>query len=632
VKKRKRLLLVIGGLLLVAYVASYVALSRRGYAEADRYNFVGFYYLAPEDSDRWRFWNYACVRLFWPLNVVDRGLGLGRDPAYEPLWGLSRPSPEQRLTGPAETEPPPLWHNLPAGPYAVGYQSGWQFDYSRRYNMTFDDKTTYAPGKAPRPLLVNRWYPASDVARARKMPHRDYLKIRSDDERLTRFSLELARYERDVISKEVMGKPAARLTGREKALLDEFFDAPTACVRDAAPARGAFPLVIYHAGAGSSYEDNSVLCEFLASHGFVVLGSAFQDQSGKSFNTDNREGSARDLEFLIAQAQRLPGVDWGRIGLVGHSAGAQASLVFRSQANSAVDAVVSLDTTQDYRGRRDPGWEFTSQVVKNGKNFTCPLLMVAGPDAFFEMADTLQGAERYYLTIKDMGHNDYISQGGVHNERMYQLHLKNPGQKAAERAREKAALEKARAGYRALCVYVLRFLEAKLKGDVAGKDFLAKQYRHTRPGDAEPWVEYVPAGRTGPDPYKQDSALPPTPRQLRPLLREQGGARTIALLRRFRKTAPTHPIFSQLFQLHVVSDLLDQGKTKDAIAFRDYYRETGLDCNKILLEIGKGYQRMGMTKWAAIFYKRVLLLDPSNREAAGGFKEVGGGKGIVPDS
>ena len=28
-------------------------------------------------------------------------------------------------------------------------------------------------------------------------------------------------------------------------------------------------------GAGSSFEHNSVLCEFLTSHGFVVVGSAF---------------------------------------------------------------------------------------------------------------------------------------------------------------------------------------------------------------------------------------------------------------------------------------------------------------------------------------------------------------------
>jgi hypothetical protein len=90
-KKGKRPLLVFGALLLLLYVGSYVGLSRRGYAEADRYDMKGgFYYFSPEDSDAWRWKNYGCVSLFWPLNVVDRWLGFGRHPSPEPLWGLSK--------------------------------------------------------------------------------------------------------------------------------------------------------------------------------------------------------------------------------------------------------------------------------------------------------------------------------------------------------------------------------------------------------------------------------------------------------------------------------------------------------------------------------------------------------------
>jgi hypothetical protein len=83
-------LLVSWWLLLVLYVGSYVALSRRGYAEADRFGMTGFYYFTPEDTDSWRRRNYACVYLFWPLNAIDRWLGTGRWPASEPLWNLSR--------------------------------------------------------------------------------------------------------------------------------------------------------------------------------------------------------------------------------------------------------------------------------------------------------------------------------------------------------------------------------------------------------------------------------------------------------------------------------------------------------------------------------------------------------------
>src|SRR5262245_36759314 len=83
------------------------------------------------------------------------------------------------LTGFAGAQAP-LWGKLPPGPYAVGFAAGWQLDYSRRYNTTFDDKTSYAAGKAPRPVLVNHWYPAKPTD-ARRMQHRDYFNIATTD-------------------------------------------------------------------------------------------------------------------------------------------------------------------------------------------------------------------------------------------------------------------------------------------------------------------------------------------------------------------------------------------------------------------------------------------------------------------
>lgn len=86
-RNRKRLL-VIAATLFVAYLGAYLGLSRHAYAEADRLGVVGFFYVQPEDTFAWRFQNYGCVILFWPLNVADRCLGLGRHPAAEPMWGL----------------------------------------------------------------------------------------------------------------------------------------------------------------------------------------------------------------------------------------------------------------------------------------------------------------------------------------------------------------------------------------------------------------------------------------------------------------------------------------------------------------------------------------------------------------
>jgi hypothetical protein len=87
--KIRRSLLPILGLILAVYIGSYAALSRRGYAEAKRWDAEGFYYFTPENTDTWRWKNRACVIIFWPINFVDRILGLGRDPAHEPMFEFS---------------------------------------------------------------------------------------------------------------------------------------------------------------------------------------------------------------------------------------------------------------------------------------------------------------------------------------------------------------------------------------------------------------------------------------------------------------------------------------------------------------------------------------------------------------
>jgi hypothetical protein len=507
----------------------------------------------------------------------------------------------------------------------------WQLDHSRRYNTTFADKTTYAKDKAPRPILITIWYPAKAGGNGKTVRQRDYLDVRSAEPPVAHFSRALADYELGLYTQDLQGEPGKGPLDRGKRLLDELLNTPTPCVRDAAAAEGQFPLVIYHAGAGSSFDDNSVLCEFLASHGYVVFGSAFQEPSGASFNVDGKHTSTRDMQFLIGYAKQLPNVDWQHVGVIGHSAGAHATLMYRAQADCLSDAVVSLDTTQDYYSAADLRWEeLCSTVGKNRTNLTGPLLMVANPHAFFELADSLSLARRYYLTIKDLDHNNFVSQSSMMGELRHRLRFPTAGTGAglphADVVKERTRLTAVKSAYEALCTYVLHFLDAELKGDAAGKKFVATQYRDTPLAGAAPHVEYVPPGDTGAEPYAENSAQPPTPRQVRDFLRKHGSAETVALFRRFQKDAPAQPIYHPIFGWALVSDLLDQGKTQDAVGFRDYYRESGPEFGGMFLEWGQIFLRGGRKELARDFFKKVLLLDPSNREAADKLKEAAGSK------
>jgi len=132
-----------------------------------------------------------------------------------------------------------------------------------------------------------------------------------------------------------MDTPEAELDDAGRAEMEEALAEPTLCVAGAEPAAGPFPLVVYHGGLGSSFEDNAALCAYLASHGYVVLGSAFPRADGRSLNIDGFHGSAEDVQFLVRWADAHAFTDARRVGLVGHSAGAQAMLRFAAQPGCA---------------------------------------------------------------------------------------------------------------------------------------------------------------------------------------------------------------------------------------------------------------------------------------------------------
>jgi pimeloyl-ACP methyl ester carboxylesterase len=510
---------------------------------------------------------------------------------------------------------PPGWGTLTPGPFTVGFKSSWRLDSSRVYNRVFDDKTTYSSDKSPRPILINMWYPAKPAKNLEPMPHRGYLDIRSSESQFSKLADELIGYEQDVVRWEVTRKPKQELTERERKLLEGLWNAATAAYRDAPPVEQRFPLVIYHSGGGSSFEDNAVLCEFLASHGYVVLGSAFQEPSGRSYNIDGRLGSARDMEYLIAYAYGLPDVDWKHVGIVGHSAGAQAALMFQAQDASPVDAVVSLDTTQDYTGLADHRWDdMIEPILENRSNSRKPLLFLANSHAVFEFADRLTDAERYYLTVRNIGHNDFISQGT--QQREFEL-LAQPDDRTRRTARDAA-----RSAYTMICDCVVDFFDAHLKGDLNKKRALIKKFESNPLGGPAPHMSFVARGVSGPEPFKDGSEMPPEPRQVRPLLAKHGVNSTITILKAYHGKDPGAPIFQGNFAFALMYELLESRQVQEAVAFQRMYRSFGQDVAKKFVSIGDRNLRFGDTIRARENFERARTLDPENTEAAGRLKKM----------
>lgn len=455
-----------------------------------------------------------------------------------------------------------------AGPQpapAVGFRSFWTLDPARSYRTAFDGGRTYGAEKSPRPVLVNLWYPAQ-AGGGPVMMHGDYLDFVPADFKLKPLAAALLDYERATLTRELTGTEASKTTAAQRQAVDRVLKRPTGCVRDAKAAPGRHPLVIYHAGAGSSFEDNALLCEELARAGYAVLGGPFQAADGASLNIDALN-AGREIEFLLRVAAGLSHVDAARVGLVGHSAGAQGALIYAARGGVALDALVSLDTTQEYSAPADPRWpELRAALTDGRERYAVPTLFVARPPALFVLADGLTKCERTYLTLPELTHNEFISQGEDAATLAAEL---TPDEKNVKRAAAVAA------GGQTLRRLVTQYLDAKLKGDQKA-DAALMELRTTKLG-AGPRIERAAAGTAGPP----DDLAEASPRAVLRALQEGGAEAAIRVLKRADALSP----FARdpYFAMQLLYALGAGDNEADARKLNSHFLSLGVDARPMIV-------------------------------------------------
>jgi dipeptidyl aminopeptidase/acylaminoacyl peptidase len=136
---------------------------------------------------------------------------------------------------------------------------------------------------------------------------------------------------------------------RWRSLLKTSSEIPLWAVRDAKPAKGHYPVLIYVPSDSSVSWENADLCEYLASHGYVILASPSMGTSTRDM-TDDLDGinaQARDILFLVTYAKTLPDTDLSQVAAVSWSWGGASSL-FAAARDSRIDALVSMDGSMCY--------------------------------------------------------------------------------------------------------------------------------------------------------------------------------------------------------------------------------------------------------------------------------------------
>lgn len=330
---------------------------------------------------------------------------------------------------------PALWGGLEPGPHGVGFEQVESFDHSRPFRSDGEIRA--------RPITISIWYPAEPPAAfARPVTFGRYVDgadgRESFRERLATYGFSLSRQE-----------------------LEALLGSETAATEKAPRASGPFPLLIFGAGLTGPFYVNAVLCEHLASRGYVVAAipslPAREDVEA-DYDALAVDAQIRDMEFVIQELHDYPEAARAPIGLVAWSLGGVSQALLQMK-NPEVGAVVSLDAATGYAyGEK----LLESSIFFEPRRATAPFLHAtdsreSGAVAkSFRYFDELARGPRYLLTIEGATHAQFTSLATV-----VPLSVVSP-------TGREAVLER----YRSLCLYIGRFLDASLKSDVEAADFL----------------------------------------------------------------------------------------------------------------------------------------------------------------
>jgi hypothetical protein len=149
----------------------------------------------------------------------------------------------------------------PPGPHAVGVKIVQQYDRSRLYKKQIDLATGEpAQGERTRPMQTLIWYPAARGGQP--VTYRQYLETMATEDEFARNAAE--------VKSMTDGRIDSNAGARRDALLREIAR-PMLAVRDARAESGKFPVVIYAPSFSAPAVENTDLCEYLASQGYIVL-------------------------------------------------------------------------------------------------------------------------------------------------------------------------------------------------------------------------------------------------------------------------------------------------------------------------------------------------------------------------
>jgi dienelactone hydrolase len=460
-----------------------------------------------------------------------------------------------------------------------------QYDFSRTWVSRTDALGKATVGERARPLQTLIWYPAVKGS-GKPMTVGDYGELAATE---TSF-----------------GKPAMSedWKGWIKAMTPTLGD-KMAALRDAKAEAGRFPVVIYAPSFSAMSWENADLCEYLASHGYVVIASPDMGATTRGMTPDlvGINAQAQDISFLIGYAQTLPDTDMSEIAVGGFSWGGISNL-FAAAKDNRIDALFALDGSMRYF----PGLVKDSGYV-HPEEMTIPLLF------FTEGEITLEDQAREFgnknsegpSVLNEWTHGDLITvddMAMVHTEHssMYQ---RNEDVWKSYMQQRKGDYTRADGivGYAWIARYTVHFLDAYLKHDAAAMAYLKKTPAEN---GAPPHMMTVD--------FRAAKGAPATAEGFREELGRQGFDHAAEVYAAMKKEKPEFKI-EESAMVEWATELEGEQHVAEAIDVLKVNAVMYPESSNAYETLGEAYEKAGDKALAVESYKKALEKDPENAKA-----------------
>ncbi|MEP7269693.1 MAG: tetratricopeptide repeat protein [Saprospiraceae bacterium] len=487
----------------------------------------------------------------------------------------------------------PLWNGLASGPYKVGFRAEWKQDYTRTWGQSELVKESYSQRPFSRPVRLTMWFPAQVSSTSKQNKFSNYLFITATDS-LSKFAESIVEWED--IGTENKGLHGLFL-GNEKEY-NKLLNTEVASFTNTTFIKGKlFPLIIYSLGQNDYTLENTILFEYLASYGYIVVTVPHLGMSPRkdylliddalSFDTQ-----VRDLEFSLSEMLKYPHVDAAKIGALGMSMGSVYTLLMAGKNNN-IKALAGLDGTI-MGGLESFAYKYQNMPYYDSCNVKVPILEIFREDHHdLSVLSSLKFSDRYLLGIKAMTHADFTASP------LYTLSTARILPDTFGLARRTP--EYAAAWYKIICENVRLFFDGALKNETAGSQQLTSWKSNSTFGNAT--STFISGLQC------------PNEEEFAKIVSIKGSVSAIENLKSLQLKYPGNTWLRQKKLNRMGYEYVYKNDVNNAIELFKFNVAAFPDSSAVYASLADGYEIKGNKELAIKNYERALQLNPNDKDA-----------------